>query len=94
MLGSHPTNRGVGFWGDKIFFVSRDSILVALDAKSGAEVWTATMEDYRNGYYSNLAPLVVDGKVIVGTSGGERGIRGYIAAYDARDRQGGSGAPS
>ena len=89
MLGSHPTNRGVGFWGDKIFFVSRDSILVALDAKSGAELWTATMENYRNGYYSNLAPLVVDGKVIVGTSGGERGIRGYIAAYDAEDRQGG-----
>lgn len=39
MLGSHPTNRGVGFWGDKVFFVSRDSILVALDAKSGAELW-------------------------------------------------------
>lgn len=83
MLGSHPTNRGVGFWEDKVFFVSRDSVLVALDAKSGAELWTATMEDYRRGYYSNLAPLVVDGKVIVGSSGGERGIRGYIAAYDA-----------
>jgi alcohol dehydrogenase (cytochrome c) len=83
MLGSHPTNRGVGFWGDKIYFVSRDSVLVALDAASGAEVWSATMEDYRNGYYSNLAPLVVDGKIIVGTSGGERGIRGYVAAFDA-----------
>jgi alcohol dehydrogenase (cytochrome c) len=83
MLGSHPTNRGVGFWGEKIFFVSRDSVLVALDAATGNEVWTATMEDYRKGYYSNLAPLVVDGKVMVGSSGGERGIRGYIAAYDA-----------
>jgi alcohol dehydrogenase (cytochrome c) len=83
MLGSHPTNRGVGFWGDKIYFVSRDSVLVALDAATGNEVWTATMEDYRRGYYSNLAPLVVDGKIIVGTSGGERGIRGYIAAYDS-----------
>jgi alcohol dehydrogenase (cytochrome c) len=83
MLGSHPTNRGVGLWDDKVFFISRDSVLVALDAKSGAEVWTATMEDYRRGYYSNLAPLVVDGKVLVGTSGGERGVRGYIAAYDA-----------
>ncbi|WP_338608699.1 PQQ-dependent dehydrogenase, methanol/ethanol family [Pelagibacterium nitratireducens] len=83
MLGSHPTNRGVGFWDDKVFFVSRDSVLVAIDAATGAEVWSATMEDYRNGYYSNLAPLVVDGNVIVGTSGGERGIRGYIAAYDA-----------
>jgi alcohol dehydrogenase (cytochrome c) len=84
MLGSHPTNRGVGFWDDKVFFISRDSVLVALDAKSGAEVWTATMQDYRAGYYSNLAPLVIDGKVLVGTSGGERGIRGYVAAYDAQ----------
>ena len=83
MLGSHPTNRGVGQLGDKVYWISRDSVLVALDAKSGAELWTATMEDYRNGYYSNLAPLVVGNSVVVGTSGGERGIRGYIAAYDA-----------
>ncbi len=83
MLGSHPTNRGVGLLGDKVYWISRDSVLVALDAKSGAELWTATMEDYRNGYYSNLAPLVVGNSVVVGTSGGERGIRGYIAAYDA-----------
>jgi alcohol dehydrogenase (cytochrome c) len=83
MLGSHPTNRGVALLGDKVFFVSRDSILVALDAKSGAELWTATMQDYRAGYYSNLAPLIVENKVLVGTSGGERGVRGYVAAYDA-----------
>ena len=83
MLGSHPTNRGVAVLGDKVYFVSRDSILVALDAKSGAEVWSATMQDYHQGYYANLAPLVADGKVMVGSSGGERGIRGYVAAYDA-----------
>lgn len=85
MHTSHPTNRGVGFWDDKIFFTSRDSILVALDAKSGAELWTVKMEDYKMGYYANLAPLVIDGKVIVGTSGGERGIRGYVAAFSAED---------
>jgi alcohol dehydrogenase (cytochrome c) len=85
MLGSHPTNRGVGFWGDKIFFMSRDSVLVGLDAKTGNEVWSTTVQDYRKGYYANLAPLVVDGKVLVGTSGGERGIRGYVAAFDAED---------
>ncbi|WP_157038091.1 MULTISPECIES: methanol/ethanol family PQQ-dependent dehydrogenase [Chelativorans] len=85
MHSSHPTNRGVGFWGDKIFFTSRDAVLVALDAKSGAEVWTAPIDDYKNGYYANLAPLVIDGKVIVGTSGGERGIRGFVAAFNADD---------
>ena len=83
MLGSHPTNRGVALLGDKVFFVSRDSVLVALDAKSGAELWTAPMADYRKGYYSNMSPLIADGKVMVGSSGGEYGIRGYIAAFDA-----------
>lgn len=83
MLGSHPTNRGVAVLGDKIYWMSRDSVLVALDAKSGAEVWSTTVQDYRLGYYANLAPLVVEDKIVVGTSGGERGIRGYIAAFDA-----------
>lgn len=85
MLTSHPTNRGLGLLGDKVYFISRDNILVALDAKSGAVVWETTFADYKFGYYSNLAPLVVDGKVIVGSSGGERGIRGYVAAFDAEN---------
>ncbi len=63
--------------------MSRDSVLVAIDAKSGAEVWATTVQDYRQGYYANLAPLVVEDKIVVGTSGGERGIRGYIAAFNA-----------
>ncbi len=83
MLGSHPTNRGVALLGDKVYWMSRDSVLVAIDAKSGAEVWTTTVQDYRQGYYANLAPLVVEDKIVVGTSGGERGIRGYLAAFDA-----------
>lgn len=83
MLGSHPTNRGVAVLDDKVYFVSRESVLVALDAKNGTELWTSTMADYREGYYSNLAPLVADGKVMVGSSGGEYGIRGYVAAFDA-----------
>ncbi|MFD1941556.1 PQQ-dependent dehydrogenase, methanol/ethanol family [Paradevosia shaoguanensis] len=82
MLGSHPTNRGVALLGDKVFWMSRDSVLVALDAKSGAEAWTVPVQDYRQGYYANLAPLIVEDKVVVGTSGGERGIRGYIVAFD------------
>lgn len=83
MLGSHPTNRGVALLGDKVYWMSRDSVLVAIDAKSGAEVWSTTVQDYRQGYYANLAPLVVEDKIVVGTSGGERGIRGYIAAFNA-----------
>ncbi len=79
----HPTSRGVGLWGDKVFFPANDAVLVALDVKTGKEVWTATVEDYTHGYYMTLAPLVVDGKVLVGVSGGELGIRGFVAAYDA-----------
>ena len=48
------------------------------------EVWTAKVEDYKNGYYMSLAPLVADGKVMIGTSGGEFGIRGYVVGLDAQ----------
>src|SRR5439155_918237 len=79
----HPTSRGVALYGDKVFFAAAQAVLVALDARTGKEVWTTTVEDNRKGYYMSLAPLVVDGKVIVGASGGELGIRGFVAAYDA-----------
>jgi alcohol dehydrogenase (cytochrome c) len=78
----HPTSRGVGLYGDKLFFASGDALLVALDAKTGKEVWTAKVADYTKGYYTSIMPLVADGKVMMGTSGGELGIRGFIAAYD------------
>jgi len=81
----HPTSRGVGFWGDKLFLAQTDDKLVALDARTGKEVWSQTVDDYKKGYYLSLMPLVVDGKVYVGTSGGEYGVRGYVAAYDAND---------
>jgi alcohol dehydrogenase (cytochrome c) len=79
---AHPTSRGVALYGDKIFFAAGEAVLVALDARTGKEVWTATVEDNRNGYYMTLAPLIADGKVIVGASGGELGVRGFVAAYD------------
>jgi len=81
----HPTSRGVGFWGDKLFLAQTDDKLVALDARTGKQLWSQTVDDYRKGYYLTLMPLVVDGKVMVGSSGGEYGIRGYVAAYDAND---------
>jgi alcohol dehydrogenase (cytochrome c) len=79
----HRTTRGVALYGDKVFFASNDAILVALDAKTGKEVWTTKVEENRNGYYMTVAPLAVDGKVVVGTSGGTVGVRGFVAAYDA-----------
>ena len=79
----HPTNRGVGLLGDKVYFAAADAVLIALDAKTGNEVWKATVEDYNKGYYMTLAPLVADGKVMVGVSGGEFGVRGFVAAFDA-----------
>lgn len=78
----HPVSRGVALFGDKVYFASNAAVLVALDAKTGKEVWTATVEDNKKGYYLSAAPLVADGKVIVGVSGGEWGIRGFVAAYD------------
>ena len=68
--------------GDKVFFAAGEAVLVALDATTGKEVWTATVADNKQGYYMSLAPLVADGKVMVGASGGELGVRGFVAAYD------------
>jgi alcohol dehydrogenase (cytochrome c) len=79
---THPTSRGVALYGDKVYFAAGEAVLVALDARTGKEVWTTTVEDNRNGYYMTLAPLVADGKILVGASGGELGVRGFVAAYD------------
>jgi alcohol dehydrogenase (cytochrome c) len=79
----HPTNRGVALWQDKVYLATTDCFLVALDAKTGKELWAKKVNDYQKGYYMTLAPQVIDGKILVGSSGGEFGVRGYIAAYDA-----------
>ncbi len=78
----HPTSRGVALWGDKVLFARAESVLVALEAKTGREVWSAEVDDNRKGYYMSLSPLVADGKVLVGASGGELGVRGFVAAFD------------
>ena len=79
----HPTNRGVALWGDKVYLATVDARLIALDAKTGKEVWNTKVGDYKHGEYMTLEPLVVHGKVMVGSSGGEFGVRAYIAAFDA-----------
>jgi alcohol dehydrogenase (cytochrome c) len=78
----HPTSRGVALYGDRVFFAAGEAVLVALDAKTGNEVWSAKVAENRHGYYMSVAPLVADGKVMVGASGGEFGVRGFVAAYD------------
>ena len=82
VINLHPTSRGVALLDDKVFFAAGEAVLVALDARTGREVWTTKVEENKNGYYMSLAPLVADGKVIVGTSGGELGVRGFVAAFD------------
>ena len=78
----HPTSRGVALYGNKVFFAAGDAVLIALDARTGTEIWTTKVADNSAGYYMSLAPQVAGGKVLVGTSGGELGIRGFVAAFD------------
>jgi alcohol dehydrogenase (cytochrome c) len=79
----HPTNRGVGLYGDRVYMATVDSCVVALDAKTGDVAWDECVADWQDGYYMTLSPMVADNKVVVGVSGGEYGIRGFITALDA-----------
>jgi alcohol dehydrogenase (cytochrome c) len=75
-------NRGLAIRGNTLFMGTLDAHLVAVDARSGRLLWDTPVADHRLGYSVSHAPLVVKDKVIVGTGGGEYGIRGFIAAYD------------
>jgi alcohol dehydrogenase (cytochrome c) len=77
-------NRGVAILGDTLFMGTLDAHLVAIDAKNGRPLWNIAVADVKLAYSITLAPLVVKDKVIVGVGGGEFGIRGFVAAYDAR----------
>jgi len=79
---SKPVSRGVALYGDKVFFALGEAVLVAIDAKTGKEVWRTVVDDNKKGYYMTAAPLVADGKVVVGISGGDGPTRGFVAAYD------------
>lgn len=78
-----PNNRGVFAYGDKLYMGTLDAKLLALDAKTGKLVWEQQIADPELGYSETMAPTVVDGKVLIGTNGGEYGIRGFVKAYDA-----------
>ncbi len=78
-------NRGAAIYGDKIFFGTLDARIVALDRKTGDVVWRDKIEDYKAGYSYTAAPIIVDGLVITGNSGGEFGIVGEVQARNAEN---------
>ena len=76
-------NRGVAILGDRVFMVTDNAHLIALHRLTGALLWDIEMADWRVNYGATSAPLVVNDLVISGTSGGDEGIRGFVAAYKA-----------
>jgi alcohol dehydrogenase (cytochrome c) len=76
-------NRGMAILGDKVFLGTLDAHVIALDAKTGNVVWDVAAADYRTGYSFTVSPLAVKNLIVIGVSGGEYGVRGFVDAYDA-----------
>ncbi|WP_348674779.1 PQQ-dependent dehydrogenase, methanol/ethanol family, partial [uncultured Abyssibacter sp.] len=76
-------NRGVAPWKGKLYLGAYDGRLIALDARTGEEVWSTQTVDTTKNYTVTGAPRIIDGKVIIGNGGAELGVRGYVSAYDA-----------
>jgi alcohol dehydrogenase (cytochrome c) len=80
---SQHTNRGVGLWHDRVYMETDNAHLLCLDVRSGNLIWDVAYANWNRNYGATSAPLVVKDKVLVGTSGGDDGVRGFVAAYDA-----------
>jgi len=80
-----PNNRGVAIMGDRVFMGTLDAKLIALEAKTGKVLWSTQIADPELGYSETMAPVAVNGKILIGTNGGEYGIRGFVKAFDAND---------
>jgi alcohol dehydrogenase (cytochrome c) len=80
---SQHTNRGVGLWHDRVYMETDNAHLLCLDVRSGNLIWDVAYANWNKNYGATSAPLVVKDKVLVGTSGGDDGVRGFVAAYDA-----------
>jgi len=76
-------NRGVGLWHSRVYLETDNAHLLCLDARSGHLLWDVAYTDGNKNYGATSAPLVVKDNVVVGTSGGDDGVRGFVAAYDA-----------
>lgn len=77
-------NRGVAYWDGRIFVGTLDGRLIALDAKSGQQIWSVMTVDQSKPYTITGAPRIIKGRVIIGNGGAEMGVRGYVSAYDAK----------
>jgi len=75
--------RGIAAWNGKIYIAALDGRLIALDARSGKELWTVQTFDRKTAYSITGSPRVFDGKIVIGNSGADYGVRGFVAAWDA-----------
>jgi alcohol dehydrogenase (cytochrome c) len=80
---SRHLSRGVGVWHDRVYRMTDNAHLLCLDVRSGNLLWDVAYADWNPNYGATSAPLIVKDKVIVGTSGGDDGVRGFVAAFDA-----------
>lgn len=78
-----PNNRGVAAYGDRVYVATLDARLIALNNRTGEVIWDIEVADPEDGHSITMAPLAYAGKVVVGTSGADYGIRGFVSAYDA-----------
>ena len=82
-----PTNGGVSAYGNAVYVATPDARVIALDARTGERAWERQLADPGAGYSASMAPLAVGGQVFVGVTGERYGIRGFLAALDARTGQ-------
>jgi PQQ-dependent dehydrogenase (methanol/ethanol family) len=80
-----PNNRGLALNDEAVFMTTLDAYLVAINKKTGKQIWKQKLEDAEYGYSGTEAPLIVGDKIITGIAGAEYGIRGFITAHDAND---------
>ena len=81
---SQHVTRGVAVWHDRVYMETDNAHLLCLDTRSGNQIWDVAYADWNKNYGATSAPLVVKDKVLVGTSGGDDGVRGFLAAFDAK----------
>lgn len=76
-------SRGVAMWGDRLYMETDNAHLLCLDARSGHLIWDVAYATWNKNYGATSAPLAIRGKILVGTSGGDDGVRGFVVAFDA-----------
>jgi alcohol dehydrogenase (cytochrome c) len=76
--------KGVAFWEDRVFWATYDGHLIAIDARTGKEIWHKTVFNYKDGLQFNVAPLVVKDMLILGPATNEFGVNCWVAAFDVR----------